>query len=275
MNLESIESSPGVSIHVRSLVPPAPRATVVICHGVNSHSGQYGWAIEQLSAAGFATYALDLRGRGMSSGPRYVVHDVDDYAADVRATIALAKSRHPGLSVFLLGHSAGGVTSCIYTLDHQPEIAGLICESFAFAVYAPPGALSIVKLIAKIAPNLPVLKLLMKNFTRDPAALQLLLDDPLTKNESQPAVTVAALVRGTERLRKEFPRITLPVFILHGSADKATKPAGSQLFYDTAGAKDKTLRLYDGHAHDLLNDIGKEKVLANIVEWIDARLPKA
>ena len=40
-------------------------------------------------------------------------------------------------------------------------------------------------------------------------------------------------------------------------------PAGSQLFYDTAGSRDKTLRLYDGHYHDLLNDVGKDEVLAD------------
>ena len=75
-----------------------------------------------------------------------------------------------------------------------------------------------------------------------------------------------------ERLRREFPRITLPVFILHGTADKATMPAGSQLFFDTAGSTDKTLKLYDGHFHDLLNDVGKDGVLADIRAWIEARV---
>ncbi len=79
-------------------------------------------------------------------------------------------------------------------------------------------------------------------------------------------------MRANERLKREFPRITLPVFILHGTADKATMPSGSQLFYDTAGSKDKTLKLYDGHFHDLLNDIGKDGVLADIKAWIDARI---
>jgi acylglycerol lipase len=94
----------------------------------------------------------------------------------------------------------------------------------------------------------------------------------LTPNETQPAKTVAALVRANERLRREFPRITLPVLILHGTADKATMPSGSQFFYDTAGSRDKTLKLYDGHFHDLLNDVGKAAVLADIRAWIDSKL---
>jgi hypothetical protein len=38
---------------------------------------------------------------------------------------------------------------------------------------------------------------------------------------------------------REFPLITLPVLILHGTHDNATRPSGSQLFYDTTGSKDK------------------------------------
>ena len=62
------------------------------------------------------------------------------------------------------------------------------------------------------------------------------------------------------------------MLILHGTADKATKPSGSQLFYDTAGSTDKTLKLYEGDFHDLLNDIDKEAVMADITGWIDSRL---
>ncbi len=270
---ETFASTDGLEIFFREWLPSGtPRAVVVICHGVNSHSGQYLWTGEQLSGAGFAVYALDLRGRGRSAGERYYVEDVADYAADVAGMVNIAKQRHSGLKAFLLGHSAGGVTSAIYTLDNQAELAGFICESFAFQVPAPGFALAAIKGLSHIAPRLPVLKLKMADFTRDPAALAALEADPLTLNEAQPAATVAALVRADERLREEFPRITIAVFIMHGTADKATVPAGSQFFFETVGATDKTLKLYEGHYHDLLADLGKEDVLAEIVAWIDKRL---
>jgi alpha-beta hydrolase superfamily lysophospholipase len=79
------------------------------------------------------------------------------------------------------------------------------------------------------------------------------------------------MVRADERLKKEFPLITLPVLILHGTHDKAAKPSGSQFFYDTTGSRDKTLKLYDGYFHDLLNDVGKEMVMADIKNWIVTR----
>ena len=271
---ENLKGSSGLKLHIRSW--PATgnaRAVVVMCHGVNSHGGQYLWSGEQFAKAGFAAYALDLRGRGKSEGERLYVDTVAEYVDDVAATIELAKSRNPGLPVFLLGHSAGGVVSATYTLDNQKELAGFICESFAFQVYAPGFALAAIKGLSHIAPRLPVLKLPLEAFTRDSAALAALKADPLIANENQPAATVAALVRADERLMEEFPNIRIPVFIMHGTADKATVPAGSQVFFDTVGAKDKTLKLYKDHFHDLLNDIGKEQVMADIVAWIDKRLP--
>jgi acylglycerol lipase len=245
----------------------------VAAHGVNSHSDYYTWVGEQLSSQGLAVYALDHRGRGRSDGERYFVQTIDEYVNDIATFIQLAKSKEPGLPVFLLGHSAGGVMSSIYSLEHQSEISGFICESFAFQVYAPDFALAVVKGLSHVAPHAHVLKLPIKEFSRDPKVIEAMLADPAIADEVQPTSTVAALVRADERLTKEFPLITLPVLILHGTADKVTRPGGSQLFYDKAGSKDKTLKLYEGYAHDLLNDIGKEAVLADIVAWIGARVP--
>ncbi|HQS45624.1 MAG: lipase [Rhizobiales bacterium 24-66-13] len=269
---ERFEGRGGLSIFMRSWHPlGTPRAVIAICHGLNSHSGQYAWVAQQFVAAGYAVYALDLRGRGQSDGERFFVESVADYVEDLATLIRTAKAREPGLPVFLLGHSAGGVVSCTYALDHQEEIAGLICESFAFQVPAPDFALAVIKGISHLAPHAHVLKLHIEDFTRAPAALAALKADPLIANEVQPSQTVAALVRADERLKREFPRIVLPVLILHGTADKATKPSGSVMFHETAGSADKTLKLYDGAYHDLLADIGKEEVMADIIAWVDTR----
>jgi alpha-beta hydrolase superfamily lysophospholipase len=276
MNEETFEGVGGLKIFIRSWRPAEnPRAVVVICHGVNSHGGQYGWAAEQFVASGLAVYAIDLPGRGKSEGERFYIEHVDHYVSDLATLVQLAKSREPGLPVFQLGHSAGGVVSSVYTLENQAELTGFICESFAFQVPAPGFALAAIKGLSHIAPRLPVLKLKNEDFTRDPKALEALNSDPLTAHEVQPAITVAALVRADERLREEFPLITLPVLIMHGTADKATVCEGSQFFYDTVGSTDKTLKLYKDHFHDLLADLDKEVVMADIKAWIDARIPQA
>ena len=273
---ERIEGSGGLKIFIRSWRPDAGvRGIAVIVPGFNSHSGYYMWVAEQLAAGGLAVYALDLRGRGQSDGERFFVAKFSDYVCDVVHAVALAKSREPGLPVFLLGHSAGGVVACVYTLEHPAELAGLICESFAYQVPAPDFALAVLKGLSHIAPHAHVLHLKNEDFSRDPMAVKAMNDDPLIAHETQPTQTVAEMVRADERLTREFSLITLPVLILHGSADKAAKPSGSQLFYDKAGSTDKTLKIYEGRFHDLLNDTGKEAVMADINGWINTRLASA
>lgn len=270
---ETVRCADGSGMFVRSWRPRgAARAVVVIVHGFNSHGGYYLWAGQSLADGGYAAYALDLRGRGKSDGERYFVRDVHEYTADVEALVGLAKSREPGLPVYVLGHSAGGVISCTYTLEHQSEIAGMICESFAFQVYAPDFALAVLKGLSHVAPHAHVLKLPNKDFSRIPEVVAAMDNDPFVAHEVQPTSTVAALVRADERLKEEFPNITLPLLILHGTEDKVTKPGGSQFFYDNAGSTDKTLKLYQGHFHDLLSDLGKEQVMADIQAWIAARV---
>jgi alpha-beta hydrolase superfamily lysophospholipase len=272
MREEKIEGSAG-KLLIRSLRPTGPtRGVVMIVPGFNSHSGYYGWAANQLVAIGLAAYAVDLRGRGQSDGERFYLEDMKEYVNDVEKLAAVIKSREPSLPVFLLGHSAGGVVSCCYTLDHQSELKGLICEDFAFQVPAPDFALAVLKGLSHVAPHAHVFKLNNQHFSRDPKAVQAMNDDPLIKNETQPTSTMAAMVRADERLKKEFPLIKLPVLILHGTEDKVTKPSGSQFFYDTAGSADKTIKLYEGNYHDLLTDVDKEKVMADIRAWIDTRL---
>jgi acylglycerol lipase len=270
---ETLENQ-GLKIFFRSWRPPTTaRGAVVVVPGFNSHSGYYAWVAERLAAAGQATYAIDLRGRGRSDGERFYVDKFVDYVSDIAALVDLVRSRNAGLPVFLLGHSAGGVLACLYTLDHPSALAGLICESFAFETPAPDFALAVLKGLSHVAPHAHVLRLKNEDFSRDPQVVAAMNNDPLIAHETQPTKTIAELVRSDERLKEEFAHIRLPLLILHGTDDKAAKASGSQSFYDRAGSTDKTLKLYDGHVHDLLNDLGKETVMTDITAWIEARLP--
>jgi acylglycerol lipase len=269
---EKVDGDDGMKVAFRIWKPAgAARAVVLIVPGFNSHSGYYGWTAEQLTARGYAVYAVDLRGRGVSDGERFYVDTIGDYVSDVEKVAAVIAQREAGKKVFILGHSAGGVTACVYTLEHQSELAGLISESFAYQTPAPDFAVAALKGLSHLAPHAHVLHLANKDFSRDATVVATMDGDPLIAHETQPTKTIAALARADDRLKGEFPLINLPVLILHGTADKATKYQGSQFFYDTAGASDKTLKLYDGHYHDMLNDIGREVVMGDITAWLDAR----
>jgi len=106
----------------------------------------------------------------------------------------------------------------------------------------------------------------------DPVFVDSMNNDPLIKGESEPTQTAKVMIYAASRLHRDFPLIKLPLLILHGTDDQATNPIGSQFFYDKAGSTDKTLKFYQGHYHDLLNDLDKESVMADINDWIAARL---
>ncbi|MDB4963644.1 MAG: Lysophospholipase [Myxococcales bacterium] len=172
----------------------------------------------------------------------------------------------------MLGHSADGVVACAYVLAEQLDLAGLICESFALEVPASRVTLSELKGLARIAPRLGVFKLKDEYFSRDPAFVEKMKNDPLIPHAGYPAQTIAKLVRTDDRLQTELKRITIPVLIVHGAEDHVTLPSGSKHFAEIAGSKDKTLTICQGHFHDVLNEVGKERVLGDMIKWLNAHL---
>ena len=209
------------------------------------------------------------------SGERFFVRSsVDEYVDDLATFIDAVKTREPGLPVFLLGHSAGGVIACVYALEHQDELAGLICESFAYQVPAPDFALPMLKGLSHVAPHAHVLKLKNEDFSRDPAGRG--------GDERRPAdrQRVAADARRSPRWcaptsgsRRASRRSRCRCSSCTAPPTRRRSRAAARQFYEQAGSDDKTLKLYEGHFHDLLADVGKEQVMADIQAWIDAHLP--
>ncbi|MBE7169501.1 MAG: alpha/beta hydrolase [Williamsia sp.] len=269
----TFDTSDGHKVFYRNWKPAnTPKAVIVLVHGFNSHSGYYQWTAEQLIANNIEAYAIDLRGRGNSDGERYYIQDYNDLIGDIDQLVTIAQTAHPGLPLFLLGHSAGGILSAVYTLEHQDKLNGFICESFAFQIPAPDFVLAVLKGISHIAPHAHVLKLKNEDFSREPAVVETMNTDPLLEHEVQPTRTVQQLVLADERLKAEMNTIKLSLLIIHGTQDKATKPSGSQYFYDHAGSTDKTVKFYEGHYHDLLNDTDKEVVMNDIIAWLNSRV---
>jgi len=267
-----VDGANGLRVFYRSWRPAGnPRATLTIVPGFNSHSGYYAWVGRELASRGVVVHAFDLRGRGKSDGERFYVDSFDDYVDDLSRVITAAADQEASLPHFLMGHSAGGVVACLYALGHGERLAGLICESFAFELPAPDFALAVIKGLSHIAPHAHVLALKNEDFSRDPKVVEAMNADPLIAHETQPTRTLAAIVRADERLRQAFGKITLPLLILHGSEDRAAKPAGSRYFHDHAGSADRELKIYEGVYHDPLNDIGRETVLRDIADWLSKR----
>jgi len=263
----------GQHVYYRNWVPEGkPKGIILIIHGLNSHSGYYQNFATQLRDNGFEVYAIDLAGRGRSEGERYYIADYHDVFADIDLLMNIAGSACPSKPIFLFGHSAGGVFASAYAIENQSKLRGLISESFAFKIPAPAFALAAIKFLARIIPHTRLVKLNNKDFSRDSSLVLKMDNDPLLENEKQPAKTMQQLLLAAEYLKKGMPAIKLPILILHGTADKATEPAGSEYFMEHASSADKQLKLYEGHYHDLLNDKYNGIVSRDILLWLNQRV---
>ena len=227
MKESTFEGAGGLKIFTRSRQPEGKtRGVVVIVPGFNSHSGQYLWVGEQFAAKDLAAYAIDLRGRGRSEGERYYVEKMEDYTDDVATLVRTAKSENPGLPVFVLGHSAGGVVSCVYALDHQSEIDGLICESFAYDLPVPDIVLTFIKGLSYITPHTHVFTLKNEIFSRDPLVVDSMNNDPLILGESQPAQTARVMINVVRAVQNENGKFDEGKFIIQPTSGIYHHPRG-------------------------------------------------
>lgn len=250
----------------------SPKGIVIIVHGLNSHSGYYEKFAVQLNEDDLEVYAIDLPGRGRSGGERYYIADYKDIITDIDQLVNIAGSAHPEVPIFLFGHSAGGVFASVYGIHYQDKLKGLISESFAFQVAAPGFALAIIKFLSHIIPHMRIVKLNNKDFSRDKLVVEAMNKDPLLANEKQATRTMQQLLLAAEYLKAEMHEIRLPLLILHGTGDNATKPEGSSYFMEHASSADKQLKLYEGHYHDLINDKYNGIVVRDIVRWLKERI---
>ena len=147
----------GLEIYWQAWLPATPpHAIVTIAHGGAEHGGRYAWTASKLTARGYAVYAIDHRGHGRSAGPRAYVDRIDNAVSDLHTLDGIARERHPGLPVFLLGHSMGGLIALAYALRFQDELAGMVLSAPLALLEVNPAARLGGRLLSTVAPRLTV-----------------------------------------------------------------------------------------------------------------------
>jgi alpha-beta hydrolase superfamily lysophospholipase len=247
------------------------RAVVVIAHGVSEHYGRYEHVAARLTAAGYAVYALDHRGHGRSEGARVNIGRMSSTVADVGTLIALARQRETG-KVFLLGHSMGGAIALEFALDRQGEIDGLVLSAPAAVLEAAsPFELAAGRILSAVAPNAGVFPVDSSTISRDPEVVRAYDEDPLVDRNKLPARTVSELAGVIKRFPERLPSLRLPLLVMQGSGDRLVPPAAGRLVDSEAGSPDKQLIVYDGLYHEILNEPEQDKVMDDLVAWLDER----
>jgi alpha-beta hydrolase superfamily lysophospholipase len=262
----------GAALWLRHWAPEDhTRAAVVLVHGLGEHSGRYEHVALRLTDAGFALAAFDLRGHGRSSGRRGDTR-IEKAKDDAELVMAAARARHPGLPLFLYGHSLGALVVLALLVSREPSVDGAI-------VSAPPLLNALRKqrlkvLLARaLGGLLPWLAMPsgidVRAISRDPAVLAAYLDDPLVHDRATLGLARDALV--ATAMVEAATTAPCPLLLLHGGADRIAFPEGSRDLARRLGG-DVTLREYGLLFHEPHNEPEKDAVLGDVLAWVNDRI---
>lgn len=126
---ELVKTSDGETIFLRQWAgSPRTDLAILIFHGITAYSGPYGKLVaEELAAAGYNVFGMDLRGHGMSDGARGDYPSGERLSKDLCETIAFLKGRFS--KVVVLGHSLGVLSAVIAENSCGGNIDGLVLLS--------------------------------------------------------------------------------------------------------------------------------------------------
>jgi pimeloyl-ACP methyl ester carboxylesterase len=157
--------------------------------------------------------------------------------ADIGSMTRYLRQRHPMYPLFAFGHGTEALTICFHAVLHPDELHGVIGEAVSLD---PPWKLAISRRYRWLAPALLSPRM--------------------------------ALTRADRRLRKAARGLSLPLLLLHGSEDTMAPPSGSEYLHRYVGSQDKTLLVFEGSDHDLVNGPGHARVRDKTSQWIEGQL---
>lgn len=278
-NLEtSYETHDGKKLYSQAWMAESPKASMLLVHGLGEHSNRYLHLVEKLNEINISVFSFDGRGHGKSAEgkPDAYFDSYQDYLKDIAALFGKIKSYAPELPTFLYGHSMGGGLVAAYILDYKPEAAGVILSSPAIKEAEGTSKLlmAVGGIMSKYFPRFKALTLDASKISRIPAEVEKYLNDSLVYTDPIPARTANELLLMMRSIQNRANEFDLPLLLIHGAADGLTNPKGSEILAEKARSKDKTLKIFLGAYHELINDLDREEVMGVIIRWLKERVEK-
>lgn len=180
------------------------------------------------------------------------------------------KAENPGLPLFMLGHSMGGFITAAYGVKYPGKLAGQVLSGAAITVL--PLFEPFKEIDFEAEPRNKVPNALSDLICRDRAVVEAYDNDPLVLKETCQKLLGEVFINGATWLTDAISAYAYPCLILHGDDDRIVTAQASRYMHDNISSSDKTLTLYNGFFHEILNDPGWEDVLEDIRQWMDRRV---
>lgn len=249
------------------------KAVVVLVHGMGEHATRYTTSvIPKLLENNISVVAFDHFGHGKTSGKRGHNPGFNAVLESITKTIEKAKALYPNNPVFLYGHSMGGNAVINYVLREHNTLTGVIATSpFLRLAFQPPAwKLFMGRILQKIAPSITMPSELDANgISRVEAEVKKYIDDPLIHDKISPNFSLTFIESG-EWAIENASQLKTPMYLLHGTGDQIIDYKGTQEFANTTDKA--TLKLYKEGYHELHNDVCKEEMLQDVVNWLNSQL---
>ncbi|MFT3842968.1 MAG: alpha/beta hydrolase [Myxococcaceae bacterium] len=251
-----------------------PTAFVGIVHGYGDHSARYRRFAEHLAGQNFSVLAFDYRGHGKADGRRGYCERWGDYLKDLEVFWARLRGQAGGKPVFLFAHSHGGLMALHWLLTGVQGLKGLVLSSPYLKLALDPPAMKVIsaKVAGLVIPFLPVpTGIEYSQLSRDPAWQQETKDDPLYGTKATPRWFVQS-TQAQEAILKSGAQVTVPLLMCTGGDDPIASTPTSKQFFETIASGDKRYIEYPQMKHEIVCELEKEKVWADISNWIKNHL---
>jgi alpha-beta hydrolase superfamily lysophospholipase len=298
-----LDTSDHARLYVNAWVPQnAPRAVVMLAHGMAEHGGRYQRLGAALVEAGFALYAHDQRGHGRTAEQGVLGHYAEQngwskVVGDLASISQSIGQKHPGAPLFLLGHSMGSYIGQAYLLHHGASLQGAILSGSNFqpvSLYrgaamvarmerwrqGPTGRSGLIEFLSfgSFNKKFKPVRTCFDWLSRDSQVVDNYITDPLCGFRCTNQLWLD-LLNGLKQIskRKNLAQIDrgLPILIIGGECDPVSD--GKRL-KDLANALTDTghaaiqLKLYPGARHEILNETNRDEVTRDLLAWLEQAL---
>lgn len=260
----------GLTLSYTAFLPENAKAALLIVHGISEHRGRYRRLQNDLARHGYAVYSYDQRGFGQSAGARTHVERYTELLLDLKEMLRFVREQHPDLKAVIIGHSFGGAVSGTFCIDYPTDADALVLSAPAYDVPSLPFRLHLLGyLLDHLIPGRPIrypsepIKL-----SRDPEVGVAFRNDPLVQSAGTPRFYVQFRMMN-RYFHQNAEKIVLPTLILQGSEDRIVIPQGARALFEKLRSSRKKLIWYEGFYHEVFNEIGRERVISDLLAWLE------